>query len=53
MRNCVLRKLAGVEFAVWVGIDLTGSTIDDDVWNKLPDFVRDIHDGLVTCVYSD
>jgi uncharacterized protein YjbI with pentapeptide repeats len=53
MRNCVLRRLVGVEFAVWIGIDLTGSTIDDDVWNKLPDFVRDIHDGLVTCVYSD
>jgi uncharacterized NAD(P)/FAD-binding protein YdhS/uncharacterized protein YjbI with pentapeptide repeats len=48
MRNCVLKRLVGVEFAVWIGIDLTGSTIDDDVWNKLPDFVRDIHDSLVT-----
>ncbi|MFM9047733.1 MAG: pentapeptide repeat-containing protein, partial [Cyanobium sp.] len=48
MRNCVLKRLRGVESASWSGVDLSGSTIGNDVWCKLPKFIRAIHSSLVT-----
>ena len=48
MRNCVLKRLKGVESAIWSGVDLTGSIIGNDVWLKLPEFIKNIHDTLVT-----
>ncbi len=47
MRNSVLKRLVGVKDAVWGGVNLTGCRMDRDVWDSLPELVKDIHSGAV------